>query len=282
MLAELLLRLTTTAPPEMRRLGLVREAVWLWSRANRRRREWAAHEAHCHAIVDRAVARLTRRRTVVVLGSGLCRDIPVARLADRFARVVLVDAVHLWPVRLRLARWRNITFVTRDLTGLARWIMGDTDGRGDPLADVRTDPAVDLVISANLLSQIAICPENWLDDHPARARELPADLPQRAIRWHLDDLSALACPVCLLTDVHMKVVDRDGNQVDDMNLVADLPMPAPDEAWDWPVAPFGELGRGRARTHRVHGYVEWPAGAMAGLPAPSCDRGPGAPPTSTS
>jgi hypothetical protein len=283
MLAELLLRLTTTAPPEIRRLGLVRESVWLWSRANRRRREWAAHEAHCHAIVDQAVARLPRHRTVAVLGSGLCRDIPIARLADMFGRVVLVDAVHLWPVRLRLARHRNIQFVIRDLTGLAKWILGDTDVRGDPLADLRADPDVDLVISANLLSQIAICPENWLDDHPARAGELPVDLPENAIRWHLDDISAFACPVCLLTDVHMTVVDHDGNQVEDMNLVADLPMPPPDDAWDWPVAPFGEIGRHVARIHRVHGYVQWRADAMARLPdaAQSCDHAPCPPPTST-
>ena len=245
MLAELLLRLTTTAPPEMRRLGLVREAVWLWSRATRCRKAWAAHERRCHAVVERAVARLARRRTVVVLGSGLCRDVPVRRLAKLFGRVVLVDAVHLWPVRLRLARHKNIQFAHRDVTGLAKWILGDADGRGDPLADFRADPAVDLVISANLLSQIAICPEIWLDDHPGRAGELPADLPSRAIRWHLDDLASFACPVCLLTDVHMKVVDRDGRVVEETNLVADLPMPPPDGR-------LGLAGRSLRRDRPAH------------------------------
>jgi hypothetical protein len=274
MLAELLLRLITTAPPDIRRLGLVREAVWLWSRAQRRRQDWADHEKRCHAVVERAVARLAKRRKVVVLGSGLCRDVPIERLADLFEGVVLVDAVHLWPVRRRLGRWQNIQFVTRDVTGLARWILGEADGRGKPLADLHADPAVDLVISANLLSQIAICPEIWLDDHPGRAGELPNDLPQRAIRWHLDDLAVFGCPACLLTDVEMRVVDRDGKTVEDMNLVANLPMPRPDEAWDWPVAPFGEIGRRVARIHRVHGYVQWSHGAMAGLPATaqSCDH----------
>jgi hypothetical protein len=284
MLAELLLRLTTKAPPEIRRLGLVREAVWLWSRAQRRRKDWADHENHCHAVVERAVARLAKHRKVVVLGSGLCRDVPIERLASLFEGVVLVDAVHLWPVRWRIGRWQNIQFVTRDVTGLARWILGEADGRGEPLADLHADPAVDLVISANLLSQIAICPDIWLEDHPGRAGELPSDLPQRAIRWHLDDLAAFGCPVCLLTDVEMRVVDRDGKTVEDMNLVADLPMPRPDEAWEWPVAPFGEIGRRIARIHRVHGYVRWPRDAMAGLPATaqSCDQGPCAAPKSTS
>jgi hypothetical protein len=281
MLAELLLRLTQTAPPEIRRLGLVRDAVWLWSRATRRRKAWAAHEARCHAVVERALAPLDRRRSVVVLGSGLCRDVPIGRLTSLFTRVILVDVVHLWPVRLRLARFRNIEFITRDITGLARWIAGYADDRGDPLADLRADSSIDLVISANLLSQIAICPEDWLDRHPARAAQLPADLPEQAVRWHLDDLAAFRCPVCLISDIDMKVIDRAGTVQERMNLVADLPMPAPDDAWDWPVAPFGEIGRRVERIHRVHAYVRWNA---ARLPAAtqSCDHKPCAPPTSTS
>lgn len=284
MLAELLLRLTQAAPSEIRRLGLVREAVWLWSRATRRRKDWAAHEARCHAVVERAVAALEQHRTVVVLGSGLCRDVPVERLAGLFARVVLVDAVHLWPVRLRLARFRNVEFVTRDLTGLAKWISGDAGDRGDPVGDFRADPAIDLVISANLLSQIAICPEDWLEDHPDRAAELPADLPQRAIRWHLDDLDAFRCPVCLITDIDMTIIDRAGSVREHTNLVADIPMPSPDDAWDWPVAPFGEIGRHIARIHRVHAYVRRTPGTCGRLPAAaqSCDQRPCAPPTSTS
>jgi hypothetical protein len=284
MLIELLLRLTQTAPPEIRRLGLVKDAVLLWSRATRRRRDWAAHEARCHAVVEKAMAALPRRRSVVVLGSGLCRDVPIARLSNLFERVVLVDAVHLWPVRLRLARLPNIEFVTRDVTGLAGWIAGDAKDRGDPLADLRADRSVDLVISANLLSQIAIGPEDWLDDHPGRAAQLPADLPRQAIRWHLDDLAAFHCPVCLLTDVHMKVVDRAGTVVEDMNLIDDIEMPPPDDAWDWTVAPFGEIGRRVQRIHRVHAYVRWSAGSDLALRAAtqSCDQDPCAPPTSTS
>jgi hypothetical protein len=272
MLAELLLRLTSTAPPEIRRLGLLEDAVRLWSRATRRRRDWAAHEARCHAVVERAVAALDRRRTVVVLGSGLCRDVPVRKLTSLFERVVLVDAVHLWPVRLAFARVPNVVFVTRDVTGLARWLLGDADDRGDPLGDVREDSCVDLVISANLLSQITICPQDWLDEHPDRAARLPADLranlPWCAVGWHLADLDAFRCPVCLLTDTDMKVVDRAGKVLETMNLVADISLPPPDDTWDWTVAPFGEIGRHVARIHRVHGYVRWPAGTTVGLPAP--------------
>jgi hypothetical protein len=80
------------------------------------------------------------------------------------------------------------------------------------------------------------------------------------------------------------VVDRAGTVVEAMNLVADLPMPAPDDAWEWTVAPFGEIGRNVARIHRVHGYVRWRGSAALGLraAAQTCEQGRCAPPTSTS
>ena len=35
------------------------------------------------------------------------------------------------------------------------------------------------------------------------------------------------------------------------------PLPAPDAAWDWPVAPFGEIERRLRYVHRVHAYPDW-------------------------
>lgn len=257
MLAALALRLLTTAPPEIRALGLVADAVALWSRATRRRRDWAPHEARCHAVVDRAIADLPRRRTVLVLGSGLCRDVPVARLAETFDKVILVDAVHLWPVRRRLRARGNVACVVRDATGAAGWITGLAPQRQDALADFVADPTIDLVISANLLSQLGIGPEDWLERHPARAAQLPADLPDLLTRQHLDDLARFGGRVCLLTDVEMRRIDRAGTVLERMDLVAGVAMPEPDDSWDWLVAPYGEIGRDVARIHRVHGYADW-------------------------
>jgi len=255
-LRALALRLTTPAPADIRALGLVGDAVALWSRATRRGGDWAPHESRCHAIVDRAVEDLAQRRTVVVLGSGLCRDVPVERLAKTFATVVLVDAVHLAPVRQRLAALQNARFVTADLTGAGAWLAGEATARADVLAPWRADDTVDLVISANVLSQLAIGPEDYLDSHPARAAALPAGLPDALIGAHLTDLAAFHCRVCLLTDVEMRKETRAGKVVERMDLLGGHTLPAPDETWDWTVAPFGEIARDVARIHRVHGYAD--------------------------
>ena len=101
MLAELALYLATPVPRAIRRHGLLRESIGLWSRGLRQRKAWAEHTRRCKAVVAQSLAGLTLHRTAVVLGSGLVRDVPMDLLVQRFDKVVLVDAVHLWPVRLR-------------------------------------------------------------------------------------------------------------------------------------------------------------------------------------
>jgi hypothetical protein len=152
---------------------------------------------------------------------------------------------------------RHVTLLTRDLTGTMGWLAGDTTGRTDPLADLAGDPALDLVVSANLASQLAWPVADWLDDHPQRAAALPANLPADCIRWHLDDLRRCRGRVVLLSDVAMVERDRAGQMTDRLDLMRGNILPPPDESWDWPVAPFGEAARDRETVHRVGAWRDF-------------------------
>jgi hypothetical protein len=257
MLAEFVLWLATPATRMTRSLGLVGESVALWSRGNRQRRAWADHHERCRATVAGAVAELSCHRKAVILGSGLLRDIPLGLLCQRFERVLLVDAVHLPQIGLRMRLRPKVGLLTRDLTGIMGWLAGEDDGRVDPVADLVADPAVDLVVSANLMSQLAWPVEDWLGDHPGCARHLPADLPARCIAWHLADLRSFRGRVVLLSDVEMIERDRTGQVTDRLDLTRGVALPAPDEGWDWPVAPFGEAERDRESIHRVGAWRDF-------------------------
>jgi hypothetical protein len=257
MLPELLLSAITPASRQLRRMGLVTASVSLWSRSIRRSAQWNPHYARCHAVVRRAMEGLPSRRTVAVLGSGLAEDVPMRDLLAAFERVVLVDAVHLPTVRLRYALDKRVSFVTLDLSGMAGWLAGTTAGRLAPLGPLAADPALDLVISANLLSQVPIGVETFLDDHAERAAALPADILFRSVQGHLDDLAAFRCRVCLLTDTAMTERDRTGAVTDTLDLMRGVSLPTPDEAWDWTVAPFGEADRKHEYVHRVQAYAQW-------------------------
>lgn len=218
-------------------------SVSLWSRARRCAGAWAEHEAHCHAQVRAAVAELKQRRTVVVLGSGLLRDVPVIELARRFDTVVLVDLVHLASVRLwlRLKGLRNVRLVERDLSGLDAALAGETPA---PLAFLRQVPYLDLVISANLLSQIGVGAER-------RAGQADRDIPARLIAAHLDGLADLPCSACLLTDISFRAVDRNGKLHQEGDLLREVPVPAQLARWEWPVIPAGEESRDYQVIHTV-------------------------------
>jgi hypothetical protein len=258
MLPEIVLYATAETTGPMRRLGLVGDAVALWSRATRQRQAWAPHEARCHGIVDEATAGLARRNTALVLGSGLLRDVPLAFLLERFERVILVDAVHLWPARWR-SRDPRVTRVVADLTGIGVMLSAGRDRPDDVLGRFRADPTIDFVLSANVLSQMPMAVERWTERHPGAATRLPGDLARTIVASHLQDLAAFDARICLLTDTRHREIARDGTMLDETDLLRGETLPEPDDAWNWEVAPLGEVSRRAAHVHRVHGYRDFAA-----------------------
>jgi hypothetical protein len=256
-LAELLLRALTPASPPLRRMGLLEDSIGLWSRSTRRRREWRPHYERCCAVVKGVIEDLPQRRTVVVLGSGLVQDVPLDLLCTAFQRVLLVDAVHLPMVKWRMRSRAGVKLLTRDLTGLAGLISGTETERTPPLVDLAADAKIDLVVSANLLSQLPLGVETLMDGDRTAAARLPHDAAARTIAWHLDDLAGFSCRVCLLTDVTMRGEDKTGRVVETLDLMRARNMPSAEDAWDWLVAPFGEIDRGIRYVHRVHAYSDW-------------------------
>ncbi|TXM77623.1 hypothetical protein FV218_04655 [Methylobacterium sp. WL69] len=238
MLLDLFHFLTTPVPWSHRRRGYLRESVLLLSRSRRCRAAWTPHLAQARAVITQACEGLARRRTVVVLGSGLLDDVPLDCLAACFVDVRLVDAVHPWPTRWMVRTKPNVTLVTADLTGPGAVLVH------------AAGPEVDLVISANLLSQLPILP---VDEAGATEPGLGRDI----VRRHLDELTRLSARVCLVTDVEQIEEDRDGRVADRLDLLHGVLLPVPDRIWTWDLAPFGESARHRRLVHRVHGYADW-------------------------
>lgn len=233
-------------PPEFR--PHIRYSVNLWARANRCQKAWAEHEDNSKRFILSTAAKLKQRRTAVVLGSGLLRDVPLQQLAAAFDTVVLVDLVHLASIRARLYSRHSRTVVLnhRDLSGYADLQAGKP---AEPLAFLRLVPYLDLVISANLLSQIGTGVRNRLEKHPDHA--MPADTLPQLIRAHLDGLSGLPCKACLITDTSFEVIDKNGSVRQQEDLLHGMTVPKIMRGWDWPVVPFGEESRDYQIIHKV-------------------------------
>lgn len=226
----------------------IRSSVGLWSRAGRVAAAWRAHEDNCRRAVLYKARELKRRRTAVVLGSGLLRDVPVEMLARAFDTVVLVDRVHLASVRAWLAfrKLANVRLVERDLSGYADLRAGREP---EPLAFLRQVPYLDFTVSANLVSQVGIGAGRLLEREAPGA--MPADTVARLVAAHFEGLAALPSATCLLTDVSFSIVDRNGRARERQDLLAGIPHPPAFASWDWPVAPPGEESPDYQVIHRV-------------------------------
>lgn len=194
------------------------------------------------------MAGLRQKRTTVVLGSGLLRDVPIKELAESFDTVVLVDLVHLASTRLwlRLKGYKNIRLIERDLSGYDDLAASR---QPEPLAFLRNVPYLDFVVSANLLSQIGRGAKRRFDAEQAGV--MPADTVARLIEAHRLGLEAAPCKTCLVTDVSYAVIDRAGKVHEEADLLHGVSLSSVQADWTWPVAPIGEESAGYQIVHKV-------------------------------
>ena len=248
MLLEALNFGATYAISPRRRASEINSSVTLWARARRCAKDWAAHEANSKAFVLKAIEALPERRVAVVLGSGLLRDVPIEVLSNRFREVRLYDLQHLASVRAWAAMkgLGNLHFENRDLSGFAEMKAGASP---KPLAFLKDIENLDLVISANLLSQIGIGIGRLVKSDP----DMPEETVPRLLQAHLDGLSSLATRTCLIADIAYEVIDRSGKVLERDDLMHGVTLPSPEAAWSWTVAPFGELDPSYQAVHRVAG-----------------------------
>ncbi len=248
MIAEALLYAATVPVTLKAHRRFIRYSVNLWSRAGRCSGQWAEHEERSKNAVRNAMVGLRQKRTAVVLGSGLLRDVPIKELAESFDTVVLVDLVHLASTRLwlRFKRYGNVRLIERDLSGYGELAAGK---QPEPLAFLRSVPYLDFVVSANLLSQIGRGAKRRYDVEQADV--MPADTVAQLIGAHRSALEAAPCKTCLITDVSYAVIDRTGKVHEEADLMHGVALSSVHENWSWPVAPLGEESADYQIVHKV-------------------------------
>ena len=249
MILEALQALRVGAGGGARRMGFLSECVGIWARQRRHGAAWADHQARSKAAILAALPPPPRRRALV-FGAALVLDVPLAELADAFDEVVLIDLMFLPATRRAAKRLGNVTLCVHDVS---ESLTGIEAGRPRVAAPARfhDDPAVDLVVSANLLSQLPIVPNAYLAREFAWDEAACAALGRELVAAHLAYLGGFRCSVVLISDVERLIEDRGGREIARFSALFDMPLEWPGEEWLWPVAPFGEIDRNHRVTHRV-------------------------------
>ncbi|NKB58221.1 MAG: hypothetical protein GKS00_17995 [Alphaproteobacteria bacterium] len=248
MILEALTWLTTPAPVWARKTGYLRELIAIEARHRRRQRDWAPHLEATRIVIREAIERCGRRRQALIYGSGLLLDIPLDALSAAFETVTLVDAAHLRRTRRTARRFGNVGCIEADISGVAiglqLGIAKGADTLPRPIPPVLADNgSVDLVVSANLLTQLPLMPLHFLDRHPNFSEQARQDYARAIMQAHLDHLTAFDATCCLVAETEVQFIAADGSIQRTEDPLRGLSLPSEDRSWFWEVAPRGEVSQ---------------------------------------
>jgi hypothetical protein len=248
-------------PRHVRTMGYLDEIIAIGARCRQVRDDWEPHLERSKDTVRQAIAQTESRRTAVIFGSGRLQDVPLADLAAAFARVVLVDIVHVGDARRACRPFPNVELASLDITQVSEAVY-HLGPNGGPLPRSRPglfhdDPSVDLVASMNLLSQLPYTPCKYLrrwNHYSDRALE---DFARHLIEAHVDFLARFTGTVCLISDREYLTLDAEDRIVETRGALHGVELPWPGEEWIWRLAPRPRRGD-KSLYHRVRGAIRAP------------------------
>lgn len=250
-------------------MGYVRELTGIADRARELAPSWRDHLEQSQSTIEESTEGCDSYCSVLVVGSGNLLDVPLDTLCRRFDKVLLLDILHSRATKKAVRRRSNVELVSTDVTGVARQIFQAARRRDARMLPKSAPPDLgaerfDLIVSVNLLSQLAVIPCNFLKGHcpaipPVRLRDLTCNL----IEAHLDWISARAARSCLITDVQRIETLTDGTIIE-TDIIEGASLPNPDKTWDWMIAPRGSVYADRAVVHRIHAYRDFQPITTAG------------------
>lgn len=264
MLAEWFQYLLTPCPKHLRKMGYPQEIIATQARYRRCKAAWRPHLENSKQALLESAEMASGRGQAVILGSGVLLDVPLADLARRFEKVVLIDIVHLPWVRRHALRYPNVSFLAIDVTDSAHLLYDllqrDRSAGGSQRSLLRQlrKPlfkdlgAIDFLASVNLLSQLPVLPLAYLAKREPGVRETKHTAFARTlIENHLLWLKASAEKVCLITDLERVTYDADGREAAREGALYGVKLPDATREWVWEVAPRFELGQDHYVCNRV-------------------------------
>ncbi len=260
MLNEIFHYYTTPCPKAHRSLGYLSGLIAIQARYKRVAKQWQPHLENSQQLISQAAAQTAQRRKVVVLGSGLLKDVPVEALAKQFDSVILIDIAHLIGARYRCMKLDNIVLLEHDITGLAEALLSYQSGIALPHPNAQLPgiaQGADLIISCNMLSQLAITPSEYLLQRFVVDAEQLKNWQQAVIIDHLSLLADQPGRRVLLCDAYHDYLDGDNKLLKREEVLHGINVGEAEQQWRWLIAPLGELDKQYQVQSTVLGFGDW-------------------------
>ena len=260
MLSEAIKYLTTPCEAHLKSMGYLKELIALEARFQRCQAAWQSHLDQTKSVIVDAINATEKHKKAVVLGAGILSDIPIKILSESFENVVLVDVCFLKQTRKQAKPYDNLEWHSCDITGVAAplnaWATERSDIDDIPILSSPSNPDfgdADLVISANILSQLPLIPAAFLQKTKANlSDDAVSKFSRDIVKDHTTFLETCPGTVCLVTEIERQFCDGDHVvEIEDPLLGYDLNSGG--KEWFWDLAPRGEISKNFSVRNRVIG-----------------------------
>lgn len=204
----------------------------------------------------KAASLIKSHEALLILGSGPLHEIPLEELAKKFKRIDLVDVVHLNETKRQYAHLKNILFIEADVTQLESKIQKEKKIINQ-LPTLLLDTHYDLVISANLLSQLPYHLRSFLEKKAIAKYDEKAldDFCYQVSLDHYHYLLNFKCPVVLITDTETHCVGLQDEILEIQKPFINFTLPPHSDLWWWNVAPRPEFSKDFSLKMKVSAFI---------------------------
>ncbi len=204
MLAEYAKYLTAPASPYARVLGYLKESIAFEARAQRQWKLWESHFQNCQELIwSTALAQSQiygKNRLIWVLGSGSLYETPWKLLAEAGHRIKLIDVYHPPRVKKLVKPFSNIQLIQLDVTGFDDLSPLQKILLKSPSVPPLSIHPNDLIISCNMLSQLPICPLQYLAKNTDMSEKEKILWARKIQTQHWQWLQSFGCESLVLSD----------------------------------------------------------------------------------
>ena len=200
MLAEFVKYLTTPASRYARELGYLKESIAFEARAQRHWKMWESHFQNSQDLITQQSEKIRKNRSIWILGSGSLYETPWKFLAGEGYRLKLVDVYHPPRIKKLVKSFSNIQYLEMDVTGFDDLSPLQKVLLKNPMVPPLTIHPEDLIVSCNMLSQLPICPLQYLSKNTEISAEEKIQWARKIQSHHWRWLQSFGCQVLIISD----------------------------------------------------------------------------------
>ncbi len=264
MIREALIYFFTPTTPLAKKYGFLYQSVSLEHRYERCKKQWLPHLKNCQDLFLDAVKKVRNKKSIVILGSAHLHEIPMHLLLEHFESITLVDLIH--PLKHHWTAKRNprVKLITQDLSqSLDK--LDSLQSLEDLHALIKNlgeetlfSFQADLIVSSNLLSQLALLPMEAVEKKIKRQLTIEEkDLICTAFaELHLKNLTACQGQKLIYADREVIYRDTKGEVIYTGKYPVSFAGYKKLKDWLWLLAPLKEASKDYSIEMKVEAYEQ--------------------------